>query len=62
MHFLTKSVEPPPDKFHGLSDPELRQRMRYLDLIHTEGMLPRFLARTKIVQSIRHTLAGDGYV
>ncbi len=62
LHFLTKSISPPPDKHKGLSDPELRQRMRYLDLIHTEGVLPRFLKRTKIVQSIRHTLAGEGFV
>ena len=39
LHFLTKSIEPPPDKHHGLTDPELRQRMRYLDLIYTEGVL-----------------------
>jgi lysyl-tRNA synthetase, class II len=62
LHFLTKSLEPPPDKHHGLTDPELRQRMRYLDLIHGEGVLPRFLNRTKIVQSIRQTLARDGFV
>src|SRR3984893_3764280 len=62
LHFLTKSLEPPPDKYHGLTDPELRQRMRYLDLIHGEGVLPRFLNRTKIVQSIRQTLAGEGFV
>ena len=40
LHFLTKSLETPPDKFHGLHDPELRQRLRYLDLIHGEGVLP----------------------
>jgi lysyl-tRNA synthetase class 2 len=62
LHFLTKSLETPPDKFHGLSDPELRQRQRYLDLIHGEGVLPRFLNRTKIVQSIRHTLAAEKFV
>jgi lysyl-tRNA synthetase, class II len=62
LHFLTKSLEPPPDKYHGLTDLELRQRMRYLDLIHGEGVLPRFLNRTKIVQSIRQTLAGEGFV
>ena len=62
LHFLTKSLEPPPEKYHGLTDPELRQRMRYLDLIHGEGVLPRFLRRTKIVQSIRQTLAGEGFV
>jgi len=62
LHFLTKSVEPHPDKHKGLTDPELRQRMRYLDLIYTDGVLPRFLNRTKIVQSIRQTLAGEGFV
>ncbi|HJT32904.1 MAG TPA: lysine--tRNA ligase [Pirellulales bacterium] len=62
LHFLSKSVEPHPDKHKGLTDPELRQRLRYLDLIYGEGVLPRFLARTKIVQSIRATLAGAGFV
>ncbi len=36
--------------------------MRYLDLIHSEGVLERFLNRTKIVQSIRHTLAAERFV
>jgi lysyl-tRNA synthetase, class II len=62
LHFLTKSLEPPPEKHHGLTDPELRQRMRYLDLAYTEGVLPRFLDRTKIVASIRNTLAAGGFV
>ncbi len=62
VHFLTKSIETPPAKHEGLSDPELRQRMRYLDLIHTDGVLDRFLKRTKIVHSIRSTLAAEGFV
>jgi lysyl-tRNA synthetase class 2 len=62
LHFLTKSIETPPEKHKGLTDPELRNRMRYLDLIHTEGSLERFLRRTKIVQSIRNTLGGEGFV
>ena len=62
FHFLTKSIETPPDKHSGLQDPELRQRQRYLDLIHTEGMLPRFLDRTKIVRSIRETLHSEQFV
>ena len=62
LHFLTKSIEPPPEKHHGLTDPELRQRMRYLDLMYTDGVLPRFLARTKIVHSIRGTLAAQRFV
>jgi lysyl-tRNA synthetase class 2 len=62
LTFLTKSIETPPDKFHGITDPDLRSRMRYVDLIHTDGVLERMLARTKIVQSIRNTLAGEGFV
>ncbi|MEX0978232.1 MAG: lysine--tRNA ligase, partial [Pirellulales bacterium] len=62
LHFLTKSIEPPPEKHHGITDPELRQRMRYLDLAYTEGVLPRFVDRTKIVASVRATMAAEGYV
>jgi len=62
LHFLCKSIETPPTKHKGLQDPELRQRMRYLDLIHGEGVLERFLRRTKIVQSIRNTLGREGFV
>ena len=62
LHFLSKAIETPPDKHKGLTDPERRHRMRYLDLIHTDGVLERFLRRTKIVQSIRNTLSGEGFV
>jgi lysyl-tRNA synthetase class 2 len=62
LHFLTKSILPPPEKHHGMTDPELRQRMRYLDLTYTDGVLDRFLNRTKIVSSIRSTLATERYV
>jgi len=62
VHFLCKSIETPPAKYKGLTDPELRQRMRYVDLIHGEGVLPRFINRTKIVQSIRSTLAARRFV
>lgn len=62
LHFLCKSIEPPPEKYHGLADAELRQRMRYLDLTYTDGSLARFLDRTKIVHSIRRTLATEGFI
>ena len=62
LKFLAKSIATPPEKHKGLADPELRQRRRYLDLIHTDGVLETFLRRTKIVQSIRNTLAGRGFV
>ncbi len=62
LHFLSKSLESPPEKHHGLTDPELRHRMRYVDLAYTEGVLPRFLDRSKIVASIRNTLGAQGFV
>lgn len=62
LYFLSKSIETPPAKHQGLVDLELRQRMRYVDLIHTDGVLERFLRRTKIIHSIRNTLAGEGFV
>ncbi len=62
LTILCKSLAAPPEKHHGLTDPELRQRMRYLDLTHGEGVMPRFLNRTKIVRSIRQTLADRAFV
>jgi lysyl-tRNA synthetase class 2 len=62
LQLLTKSIETPPAKHKGLADVELRQRMRYLDLVYTEGVLERFLRRTKIIHSMRNTLAEEGFV
>jgi lysyl-tRNA synthetase class 2 len=62
LYFLTKAIEPPPEKHHGLTDPEMRQRMRYLDLTYGEGVLARFRKRTQIVQSIRQTLYRHGFL
>jgi lysyl-tRNA synthetase class 2 len=61
LHFLTKSVLPPPEKHAGLADTELRQRMRYLDLTYGEGVVERFKNRTKVVQSVRNTLNDRGF-
>ncbi len=61
LHFMGKTLEPPPEKHAGLQDPDLKQRQRYLDLTYNEGVMHTFLARTKIVQSIRTTLANRGY-
>ena len=61
LFFHTKMLEPPPDKHAGLTNPELRQRMRYADLAFNEGVVKTFWDRTKIVKSIRSTLDDDGY-
>lgn len=60
--FVTKSLESPPEKHHGLTDPEMRQRMRYVDLAYNEGVMDRFLARSEIVRSIRETLHSQRFV
>ena len=60
IHFLTKTLDPPPAKHLGLTDPEMRQRKRYVDLAYNEGVRDRFLDRSKIVRSVRETLAGAG--
>src|SRR4051794_13948180 len=62
LTMLSKSLAAPPEKHHGLTDPELRQRLRYLDLTYGEGVMQRFLNRTKIVRSIRETLNSRGFV
>ncbi|NQW48291.1 MAG: lysine--tRNA ligase [Planctomycetes bacterium] len=62
IEFLTKSLETPPDKYHGLVDADLRQRMRYLDLIHGEGVRDRFVARSRIVEAVRRVLTERGYL
>ncbi|MDR2344900.1 MAG: lysine--tRNA ligase [Planctomycetaceae bacterium] len=62
LTFLSKSLETPPEKFHGLTDPDLRSRMRYMDLIHTDGVMERMLKRSKIIQSVRETFAEENFV
>jgi lysyl-tRNA synthetase class 2 len=50
---LTKSLRPLPDKFHGLSDQEVRYRKRYVDLIANEETRKTFLIRSRIIQAFR---------
>lgn len=61
IHFLGKSILPPPAKHVGLTDPELRQRQRYVDLAYNDGVRERFLNRTKIVHSVRQTLNAQNF-
>ncbi|MDG5815748.1 lysine--tRNA ligase [Chitinispirillales bacterium ANBcel5] len=51
--FLSKALRPLPEKFHGLTDPELRLRRRYLDLVMNEESRERFKKRTHIIRTIR---------
>ncbi len=56
IQLLTKSLQPLPEKFHGLSDQEIRYRQRYVDLIVNEKSREVFIRRSRIVQFIRSYL------
>jgi lysyl-tRNA synthetase class 2 len=60
--FLTKALRPLPEKWHGVTDPEIRYRQRYLDLISNPDVLQKFLKRTKILSRMRRFLDDRGYV
>ena len=62
FRILTKSLRPLPDKFHGLKDVEQRYRQRYLDLIVNPDSKDTFIARSKIIQSMRRYLDNLGYL
>lgn len=59
---LAKSLNPLPEKFHGLKDMDLRYRQRYLDLIVNPEVKNTFFARSLVVKSIREYLDKQGYI
>ncbi len=59
---LSKSLRPLPEKWHGLTDVEIRYRQRYVDLIVNPEVKRVFILRTKIIQSIRAFLNARGYL
>ena len=59
---LSKSLLPPPEKFHGLSDIDLRYRQRYVDLWANPEVMELFRKRSAIVQTMREYLAGRGFM
>ncbi|MBI4371899.1 MAG: lysine--tRNA ligase [Elusimicrobia bacterium] len=59
---LAKAIRPLPEKWHGLTDRELKYRRRHLDLIADPASREVFLKRAKIVSAIRRLLDGRGYV
>ncbi len=61
LTFLSKSLEPHPDKWGGMSEMEYRLRHRYLDLTYNPELLDITLKRVKIVRSIRSYLDAQGY-
>src|SRR5262252_3392371 len=59
---LAKALRPPPEKWHGLADTEIRYRQRYLDLVANPDVKEVFLKRTQIIREIRNFLNERGYV
>ncbi len=62
MVMLAKSLEPLPEKFHGLKDPEQRYRRRYLDLVMNPQVMDTFKKRTQIIRAIREFLDTREYI
>ncbi len=60
IELVSKSLRPLPEKFHGLTDQEIRYRQRYVDLIMNEGSRQVFLTRSRIVRLIRDFLEAPG--
>ena len=62
IRLLSKNLRPLPEKFHGLTDQETKYRQRYLDLIMNEQSRFTFVARSRMVQSIRNYMMSHGFL
>ncbi|MDB5083466.1 MAG: lysyl-tRNA synthetase [Bacilli bacterium] len=62
LTLLTKALKPLPEKYHGLTDVEVRYRQRYVDLIVNPEVRDTFIKRSKIVQGVRRWLDERGFL
>lgn len=62
LEVLSKSLRPLPEKFHGLTDREVRYRQRYVDLIMNPEVRDVFRKRSQIISIIRQFMEADGYM
>jgi len=62
FQLICKALKPLPEKWHGLKDPDLRYRQRYVDLIMNQDVRDTFLKRTKIIKSIREFLDNKDFL
>jgi lysyl-tRNA synthetase class 2 len=62
LRLLTKSLQPLPEKFHGLTDQEQKYRQRYVDLITNEETRKTFVTRSKVIQAIREFFIRHDYL
>ncbi len=62
LTLLSKSCRPLPEKFHGLTDKEVRYRQRYVDLIMNPEVKETFVKRSKLISGMRRFMEGQGYL
>ena len=62
IRLLSKSLRPLPDKHKGLADQEVKYRQRYVDLIVNPESRDTFIKRSKIIQTVRNYMVGEGYL
>ena len=62
IELLTKSLQPLPEKFHGLTDQEIRYRQRYVDLIMNEETRNTFKIRSRVIEFLRSYLKNENYM
>ncbi len=62
IQLLTKSLQPLPEKYHGLTDQEMKYRQRYVDLIMNEETRKTFAIRSKVVDFIRNYLKQENFM
>ncbi|MDR0292346.1 MAG: lysine--tRNA ligase [Elusimicrobium sp.] len=62
VNLISKAIRPMPEKWHGITDTEVRFRNRHVDLIANEDVKEIFVKRSKIISSIRKTLDNMGYL
>lgn len=62
VKLLSKSLKPLPEKYHGLTNTDLRYRQRYVDLIMNPEVKDTFIKRSKIISSIRRYLDNQGFM
>ncbi len=61
LTMLAKSLQPLPEKWHGLTDVEKRYRQRYLDLVSSEEVRNIFAVRSRVISAVRHFMEGRGF-
>ena len=62
VRLLAKSLRPLPDKFHGLSDQEMRYRQRYVDLMTNDATKSVFVARSRVIGAMRSLMTAHGFL